>query len=108
METKKIYVITTFEKVGVDNHGFPDYGDQRCVGWFDNYEDAIEAVECDEGLFHEGVYNYAVIEILGCGLYPVRYGREYFKYNRDKESYEPIEKEKVEIIYEMIPVWSIG
>lgn len=41
METKKIYVITTFEKVGVDNHGFPDYGNQRCVGWFDNYEDAL-------------------------------------------------------------------
>ena len=55
METKKIYVITTFEKVGVDNHGFPGLWRPKVCRMVDNYEDAIEAVECDEDSFHEGI-----------------------------------------------------
>lgn len=58
-----IYTITAIE----DEHSKVS----RCVGWFDNYEDAKKNTLENAGDFSEcGGYKYAVIEKVGSGVFP--------------------------------------
>ena len=47
-EKQMIYVITTFEKVDRNAGYWIKYGSQRTVGYYFNYEDALEVLN---GLF---------------------------------------------------------
>lgn len=58
-----IYTITAIE----DEHSKVS----RCVGWFDNYEDAKKNTLENARDFSEcGGYKYAVIEKVGSGVFP--------------------------------------
>lgn len=60
----------------------------RCVGYYANEQDAIDAVihnSCD--LNEAGYYPYAVIENVGEGLYRYDQSPIWFKYNREKDEY---------------------
>ena len=88
-----MYFITTFTKYEIDQHGWPDTGDTRTVGYYTEKEQAINAVlenRCD---LWETIYTYAVVEYLTPGLYPLAQDNErwFFKFNKDNLSYEPIE-----------------
>ena len=105
-----IYVITTFEKVDRNAGHWIKYGSQRTVGYYFNYEDALEVLTNNICDLWEYCYNYAALEALPEGLYPQckdGYDIEYFHYNIDKNKYEPIDKFEVEQSGVM-PIWSIG
>ena len=105
-----IYAITTFEKVDRDSGHWIKYGDTRTVGYYFNYEDALEVLTNNICDLWETCYNYAALETLLEGLYPQcqeEYEVEYFHYNIDKNRYEPIDKFEVEQPGVM-EIWSIG
>ena len=88
-----MYFITTFTKYEIDQHGWPDTGDTRTVGYYTEKEQAINAVlenRCD---LWETIYTYAVVERLEPGLYPLAMSEDrlLFKWNKDKQQYEQIE-----------------
>lgn len=61
----------------------------RCVGYYANEQDAIDAVTynaCD--LNEAGYYPYAIIENVEEGLYQYDQSPIWFKYNEDTEEYE--------------------
>ena len=69
------------------------YG-SRCVGYLSNKEKAIEAVienACD--LYEAGAYPYAVIEHIEEGFYQYDFEPMWFKYNRDTDKYEQLDRE---------------
>ena len=87
-----IYAITTFEKV--DKSGqFPDYGDTRTVGYYNEHsiaEDIIKKNTCD--IFEDGYYNYACITEIKQGLYKMQNDIQWFEYNADNQSITTISK----------------
>lgn len=65
-----IYVITTFEKVDRSAGYWIKYGSQRTVGYYFNYEDALEVLTNNICDLWETCYDYAALEALPEGLYP--------------------------------------
>lgn len=59
-----IYAITTFEKVDRDSGYWIKYGDTRTVGYYFNYEDALEVLTNNICDLWETCYNYAALETL--------------------------------------------
>ena len=105
-----IYTITTFEKVDRNAGHWIKYGDTRTVGYYFNYEDALEVLTNNICDLWATCYDYAALEALPEGLYPHGkdgYDVEYFYYNIDKNKYEPIDKFEVEQSGVM-QIWSIG
>lgn len=47
----------------------PYFGDSRVVGYYTNYDMAIDAVKNNTCDIHECCYNYAFVESVGEGLY---------------------------------------
>ena len=63
-----IYVITTFEKVDRNAGHWIKYGDTRTVGYYFNYEDALEVLTNNVCDLWEYCYDYAALEALpACG-----------------------------------------
>ena len=60
----------------------------RCIGYFENKDEAIEAIETNLGDMHEYTYNYAVIEELSSGLYPYDVEPIFFKWYSGSKGYE--------------------
>ena len=87
---KEIYTITTLNKLHEENIPYDSLG-PRCIGWFNNHEDAKHAVTNNMGDMWEGSYTYAVIERVGEGLYQTEPDYELFKFNTKTMKYEPIE-----------------
>lgn len=111
MNNSFIYVITTFQKVECNDKGFIEYGSSRSVGWFETYEEALNIVENNIGDLNETIYDYAVIEKLGCGLYPVcnnLYERHYFVFDYETCKYKIIDKSQIELLNNVSQVWSLG
>lgn len=57
-----IYVITTFEKVDRNAGYWIKYGSQRTVGYYFNYEDALEVLTNNVCDLWEYCYDYAALE----------------------------------------------
>ena len=95
-----IYLITTLQKLEEvvsrtgKRTGIPDFGDVRTVGYYFTYDDARDAVVNNSCDIHETMYNYALIEKVAPGLYngAVSESRSFFKYDREKDMYDPIEE----------------
>ena len=66
----------------------------RCVGYLSNKEKAIDAVTnnaCD--IYEAGAYPYAIIECIEEGFYQYDFEPLWFKYNKESEQYDKLEKE---------------
>lgn len=87
-----IYTITMLEKVENDKNGWPSFGSTNIVGYYTDLDVAIEAVTSNACDINETVYDYAVIEEVSEGLYNPSIKSYWFKYNRTKDSYEPIDE----------------
>ncbi len=85
-----IYIITTMEKMERNKLGFLDTDDRRTVAFFYDLSDAQEAVEFNMGDINETIYDYAVIEKIGPGLYPHCINRWFYKFNYKDDAYECI------------------
>ena len=91
-----ITCMTKFEELIINNKnsGFPDFGATAFMGFYHNFDDATESVienACD---INETCYDYAVIEEITPGLYSYPRYRWFYKFNRNKNEYEPIEEPK--------------
>lgn len=95
-----IYTITCMEKFEEKifedgrSSGFPTYGSTAFMGFYHDFNDAVESVienACD---INEHCYNYAVVEEILPGLYSYPRPRWFYKFNREKNEYEPIEEPK--------------
>ena len=98
-----IYVITIMTKVeemvssSGKKMGIPDFGDSRTTGYYYTYDDARDAVVSNLYDMWETIYDYALIEKVAPGVFngASTDDRSLFKYNKDKDKYEPIEEPKI-------------
>lgn len=80
-----IYTITTLVEVDVQSNS-------RCVGWYPTQEQAHNCVVSNCCDIHEGDYEYVVIEAVGLGVYSYVRGEWWYKWDRESEAYQSIEK----------------
>lgn len=74
MSNNNIYVITTLKIEDLD------LLDWRTPAWFQTYEAAFLAIFSNDGDYHEGFYNYLVLERLSEGIYPQVITRYWYKW----------------------------
>lgn len=69
---------------------FPEFGSERLVGWYSEFEKAYSAVTENACDINECCYDYALIE--GCeeGLYQPAMERYFFKFDNKERKYVPI------------------
>ena len=91
-----MYFITTITNLPGENVPFTDERRKkhrsRCVGYFESLERAANLVESNACDLHETIYEFAVIEKLGEGIYPTPEEEHWFAFNDALDRYEPIEK----------------
>lgn len=92
MKNRTIFIITTFEKCEPNDKLGVDIGDHRSPCFRYTFEDAEEVVKNNICDIWETCYDYAVIEEIDCRLYSCSHIQKFYKYNRDIDGYEPIEK----------------
>lgn len=65
----------------------------RCVGYFSDLNDAIDAVKSNVGdIYEEGYYNYCVIEEIPEGIYQYDFKPKWFKWDKSVEGYVEFEE----------------
>lgn len=102
---KVIHVVTVFQKISHEpllndsSRYMPDFGNRRCVGWYEDIHEAKCAVENNFSNIHEDDFNYAIIETYEPGILCNEIARELYKWNSTTNSYElidiPVELSKV-------------
>ena len=88
-----IFVVTVFEHYKDPANGVM-LGSTRSPCFRPTFELAEEVVKNNMCDIWETCYDYAVISEIGPELYPYPMMQKYYKYNRDINGYEPIEKPK--------------
>ena len=106
MDNQKYYFITVFEKLDIDNLGWPDYGSNRCWGFYTDKDKAFQAVHENWTDMEETIYHYALIEeyeegISHCNLF----WRQWFVFDLDKKGYVEMDEPKG---YEHVTGFAIG
>jgi hypothetical protein len=81
-----MYFITTIEKT---ENLFDSFQNQRTVGFFEKLEQAEDIVKNNRCDINETIYDYAVIEYLTDGIYPVAELIELYKFDHDKNKCFP-------------------
>lgn len=69
-----------------------DIGDCHTFGYFDTYDKAVSRLHNNTYDIHEDVYDYAIIEEVGQGLYPDAKNRKFFKYDKERDGFFEIEE----------------
>lgn len=92
MEYKTIFVVTVFEKCEPNDNYYADIGCTRSPCFRYTLEEAEEVVEFNMCDIWERCYNYAVIHEIGCEVYPHHHMRKFYKYNKDTDTYHPIQE----------------
>ncbi|MFF2531341.1 hypothetical protein ACFVS2_20775 [Brevibacillus sp. NPDC058079] len=99
-----MYFVTTFQKLEREENGFWELGSKRTVGFYPTLEAAQDTVINNRCDLRENIYDYAVIEELGIGLYPTTGIIELYKVQNPmvlkegKEVYDPdLLFEKIEL-----------
>ena len=92
----KIVTITAFEKIQVDPIAhLPTFGDRRCIGFFSNIENAMEAILINKNTIYNQQYKYCILEEYDEGLFKYCTNRYLFVWSKEKKRYvqidEPIE-----------------
>ena len=93
-EIKSMFFITCFEKLEEKNF-WPNLGAERVMGYYYTFEDCDEALKHNACDMFETCYHYAVVEEIEPGLYPHYKMRQFYKYDREKDGYFPIEEPKM-------------
>ena len=78
----------------------------RCVGFYHDFEKACDVVQrniCD--INEMGYYPYAVIEVVGEGIYAYPRKEFWYKWNHDTERYEDCPKPEK---FKQVVGWSVG
>lgn len=75
-----VTVIECKEKLGNPNW------DSRTMGYYRNREKAVDAVTDNVLDIHEHSYNYAVVEEMDEGVYPMCKSEQWFKWEGDNET----------------------
>lgn len=79
------------EKMNCDKRTkFPDFGSERLVGWYSDFETARSSVSENVCDINETCYDYALIEECEEGLYNPSSNRWWFQFNRETDSYVQI------------------
>ena len=89
MEYKTIFVVTVFELYKDPEDGMT-LGSTRSPCFRYTLEEAEEVVKYNMCDIWETCYDYAVIQEIGCELYPYPHIKKFYKYNREVNGYEPI------------------
>lgn len=77
---KTTFIVTTFKKIEKDERfGGYDLGSNRSVGIFETFEEAEKVVVNNVGDICETIYDYALIQEIGFGLYPALISQELYK-----------------------------
>lgn len=87
-----IFVVTVFEKCESSEYGFAETGCTRSPCFRTTFAEAEEVVKLNMCDIWEHCYDYAVIHEIGAELYPYKHMRKFYKFNRQLNSYEPIEE----------------
>lgn len=93
-ERHEYYFITVFERLGIDNDGWTDIGNQRCWGFYADKNTAVDALHENWTDMNETIYGYAVIEGYREGISHYTGYRQFFKYDREKDGYFEIAEPK--------------
>lgn len=72
-----MYFVTVFTEFD-EEYGI---GESRCVGYLTTFDDAEYRVKNNILDIREYTYDYAVIEKLELGLYPIATSRKFYKYD---------------------------
>lgn len=92
---ERIYTVTVFQKIShntsLASQHIYDFGERRCVGWFDCFDEANCAVENNFSDMRDGTYDYAIIEEMEPGILTVDLARVVYKWNEQKCGYEKID-----------------
>lgn len=65
---------------------------KRCIGWFDNTKEALDAVKANKGDMHECLYNYIVIEEVPSGVWKLVTNEVWFTWSMAREEWVPCKK----------------
>jgi putative NADH-flavin reductase len=85
MDWTKVYFITTFKSLD----------DYRTVGFCSQLKDALRIVETNSCDIFEYDYDYAIIEEVEEGLYPMCQFSILYKWNFENERYEKVENQNL-------------
>lgn len=88
------FFITVFEKMELDELGWPDTGASRCWGFYTDKDTAIQALHENWTNMEETVYKYAVLEGHLEGIAHLTGYQQWFKFDIEKKGYFEIEKPK--------------
>ena len=91
-----MYFITCFYKYEKDERGFPRLGSIRTFGYYPHKEWAIEDLHKNACDIREAVYNYAVVEKIPMGLYPLAEETIYFKWDDIKQGFYEIDPNELQ------------
>lgn len=82
-----MWFITVFETYEIGELGLPEYGCQRCWGYFHDYETAVKALHGNWTDMWETIYDYAVLEKIPEGIIPDVEEMHWFKYDMKHNGY---------------------
>lgn len=108
MNAITLFYITTFTKLEKDDMGFYSFGSTRTVGCYPTLQAAQETVINNRCDLCETIYDYAIIEEMGIGLYPHPLHQELYKVKNPtvlkdgKEYYNPdLKYERIDLPEEL-------
>ena len=78
----------------MDEYSRLDIGESRTFGYYDNFNDADNALKTNACDMHEYIYHYAILEKIDAGVYPTLGKRWFYKYDKEKDGFHPIEEPK--------------
>lgn len=89
----KIYTVMVMTDLTYDEQTkSPEFGSERLVGWYPEFEVAQSAVTGNVCDINETCYQYALIEECEVGLYHPAHKRWWFEYDKEKDEYFQIEE----------------
>jgi hypothetical protein len=70
--------------------------DIRCFGFFNNYNDAYDAIVNNKGDLHEALYEYLVVEYIEQGIHPEIIIEKWWAWNMNMNEWIELEKRPFE------------
>lgn len=84
-----IHTVTVFQKIEKSDTKYPNIINRRCVGYFNDFDEAENAVLENFSDIHENMYDYVIIEEMEPGLKLSDITRSLYHWNGN--SYEKID-----------------
>lgn len=91
-----MYFITCFQKYEQTEYGVPDIGGSRTFGYYPHKEWAVEDLHNNNLDMREAVYDYAIVEKIPMGLYPLAEETIYFKWDEEKQGFYEVDGSEFE------------